>query len=194
MAFRIPNATYRLQLNPAFGFKDTLRIVEYLYDLGVSDLYSSPIFRCKKASSHGYDVVDPNELNPELGSVDEFERLGRELEKRGMGIVQDIVPNHMAFDYENRMLMNILENGESSEYFNFFDIEWSHPYESASGKLLAPFLGRLYGECLEDGEIKLKYGNDGFSITYYDVKLPLKLESYTAIITHRLNILKKRLG
>ena len=113
---------------------------------------------------------------------------------RGIGWLQDIVPNHMAYDNQNGLLMDILENGETSEYFNFFDIEWNHPYESIRGKLLAPFLGRLYGECLEDAEIVLKYESDGFSITYYDLELPLKLESYITIITHRLSTLKKSLG
>lgn len=194
MSFRMPIATYRLQFHQGFGFKGAGEIVEYLSKVGVSDVYASPIFKAKKESPHGYDVVNPNELNPELGTVEEFEELIKELKDRGIGWLQDIVPNHMAYDNQNRLLMDILENGETSEYFNFFDIEWNHPYEGLRGKLLAPFLGRLYGECLEDGEIVLKYESDGFSITYYDLELPLKLESYIIIITHRLNTLKKRLG
>lgn len=191
---RIPSATYRLQFNSAFGFRKAKEIVQYLFDLGVSDIYASPIFKAKKGSLHGYDVVDTNQLNPELGSAEDFEELIRASKARGMGWIQDIVPNHMAFDGENAMLMDVLENGQSSEYFDFFDIEWSHPYESIQGRLLVPFLGRLYGESLEEEEIKLQYDQDGFSVRYYELKLPLRPESYASIITHRLNTLRKKLG
>lgn len=191
---RIPSATYRLQFNPTFGFTKAKEIVQYLFDLGISDVYASPIFKAKKGSLHGYDVVDTNQLNPELGSAEDFEELIRASKARGMGWIQDIVPNHMAFDGENSMLMDVLENGQSSEYFDFFDIEWNHPYESIQGRLLAPFLGRLYGESLEEEEIKLQYDRDGFSVRYYELKLPLRPESYASVITHRLNTLREKLG
>lgn len=190
----IPGATYRIQLNPSFGFKSVMGILEYLFDLGIRCIYASPIFKAKKGSSHGYDIVSLNELNPELGTVEEFEELIKRVKEYGMGWLQDIVPNHMAYDSQNRMLMDILENGGSSEHLNSFDIEWNHPYESLKGKLLAPFLGRVYGEALEDGEITLKYESDGFTVNYYDLKLPLKIESYLTVITYRLKTLKKRLG
>jgi len=190
----IPVATYRVQLSPSFGFKNASEIVEYLFDLGIRCIYASPIFKAKKGSSHGYDVVSLNELNLELGAIEEFEELIKKSKEYGIGWLQDIVPNHMAYDNQNRMLMDILENGVSSECLNFFDVEWNHPYESLRGKLLAPFLGRLYGEALEDAEITLKYESDGFTVNYYDLKLPLKIESYVTIITYRLKVLKKRLG
>ena len=194
MLARIPNATYRLQFNPSFGFKEAREIVEYLYELGISDIYASPIFKARKGSLHGYDVVDPNKLNPELGTVEDFEELIKELKNRRIGWIQDIVPNHMSYSGENEILMDVLENGKDSLYLKFFDIEWNHPHEGIRGRLLAPFLGRLYGESLEDGEIQLRYDENGFAVNYYDLKFPIKLESYLSIFTHRLNTLKKRLG
>jgi (1->4)-alpha-D-glucan 1-alpha-D-glucosylmutase len=190
----IPSATYRIQLNHAFGFRDLNRIVPYLAELGISHVYASPIFKAKKGSLHGYDVVDPNQLNPELGSEADFLELMKRLEKHGMGWLQDIVPNHMAFDHQNSLLMDVLENGQRSWYFDFFDIEWGHPYVNMKGRLLAPFLGRFYGETLEKGEIGLQYGAGGFTVKYYDLFFPLKMESYVSVLTHRLDILQKQLG
>jgi (1->4)-alpha-D-glucan 1-alpha-D-glucosylmutase len=191
---RIPEATYRLQFNPSFGFKEARKIIEYLSELGISSIYASPIFKPRKGSLHGYDIADPNKLNPELGSIEDFEELIKESKNYAMDWLQDIVPNHMTYCGENEMLMDILENGKASSYFKFFDIEWNHPYESMKGRLLAPFLGRLYGESLEDGEIQLKYDENGFTVNYYDLKFPIKIESYLNIITYRLNTLEKRLG
>ena len=191
---RVPVATYRIQFNPGFGFQAAKKIVPYLAELGISDLYASPISKARKGSLHGYDVVDPNQLNPQLGTTSNFEELMKILKARGMGWVQDIVPNHMAFDYENQMLVDVLENGQSSQYFHFFDIEWDHPYESIKSRVLVPFLGRFYGESLEEGEIKLRYAKNGFSLSYYNRMLPLRLESYVNLLTYRLHVLKKKLG
>lgn len=191
---RVPDATYRVQFSPGFGFKEARKILPYLAELGISDIYASPIFCARKGSAHGYDVIDPSQLNPELGTMEDFEALITELQRYGMGWLQDVVPNHMAYDGENRMLMDVLENGQSSEYFDFFDVEWDHPYESMKGKLLAPFLGHLYGESLEAGEITLQYDNDGFTVNYYELKFPLRVESYTSILTYRLDTLKEGLG
>jgi (1->4)-alpha-D-glucan 1-alpha-D-glucosylmutase len=190
----IPAASYRIQFNPAFGFQAAENIVSYLAELGISGLYASPIFKARKGSLHGYDVVDPNQLNPQLGTASDFDRLTQQVKAHGMGWIQDIVPNHMAFDYENRMLVDVLENGPSSPYFGFFDIEWDHPYESIKSKVLAPFLGRFYGDSLEEGEIRLRYSKNGFSLNYYDQALPLKVESYVHLLTCQLNKLKKKLG
>jgi len=191
---RIPTATYRIQVNPTFGFQRARGIISYLAELGISDLYASPIFKARKGSLHGYDLVDPNQLNPELGTLSDFEEVIQELKRYKMGWLQDFVPNHMAFDHENEMLMDVMENGQCSDFFHYFDIEWDHPYESMRGRLLAPFLGRFYGECLEDGEITLKYSQAGLTIHYYDLILPLKIESYTVFFTHQLARLKRRLG
>ena len=191
---RIPVATYRIQFNPSFDFQAAKEIIPYLAELGISDIYASPIFKARKGSTHGYDVVDPCRINPELGDEQDFNELIRELKNYGMGWIQDIVPNHVAYDYENRMLMDVLENGESSKYLHFFDIVWDHPCESIRGKLLAPFLGRFYGKSLEDGEIQLKYGAAGLSVNYYHLTLPLKIESYLTVFTHQLSALKRTLG
>ncbi|HSE83250.1 MAG TPA: malto-oligosyltrehalose synthase [Thermodesulfobacteriota bacterium] len=191
---RVPLSTYRLQFNQSFRFEDSKAVVSYLHDLGISDLYASPIFKAQKGSTHGYDVTDPLSFNPEVGTEEEFDSLVQEIKQNKMGLLLDIVPNHMAYNSENQMLMDILENGKCSKYFNFFDIEWNHAYESIKGRILTPFLGKPYGECLEDGEITLQYDSDGFTVAYYDLKLPIKIESYTNVVTHRLNTLKKRLG
>ena len=191
---RIPKATYRIQLNSSFGFTETKTIVPYLAALGITDIYASPIFKARKGSTHGYDVVDPNQLNPELGTEADFEALSEDLKNHGMGWLQDVVPNHMAFDQENQMLMDVLENGQGSEYLRFFDIDWDHPYEGIKGRLLAPFLGSFYGECLEGQEIQLRYGSTGFTLRYHDLELPIRMESYVRLLTHQLTTLKRNLG
>ena len=191
---KIPLATYRLQFNPAFGFRDAAEIVNYLSKLGISCLYASPIFKARKGSTHGYDIVDHNQLNPELGTVEEYEEFLEAVEREGMMWLQDIVPNHMAFDAQNRILIDVLENGPHSKYFRFFDVEWDHPYGGIKGRVLAPFLGRFFGECLDSGEIYLRYGQEGFTIHYYDFKLPIRLESYATILTHQLPALRRKLG
>lgn len=191
---RIPVATYRIQFNSSFDFQAAKKIIPYLAELGISDIYASPIFKARKGSTHGYDVVDPCQINPELGDEQDFGELIRELKNYEMGWIQDIVPNHVAYDYKNQMLMDVLENGENSKYRHFFDIEWDNPCESIRGKLLAPFLGRSYGESLEDGEIRLMYGATGLSVKYYHLALPLKIESYLTVFTHQLSALKRELG
>ncbi|MGO9121869.1 MAG: malto-oligosyltrehalose synthase [Desulfomonilaceae bacterium] len=173
-----PTATYRIQFSPSFGFQAANLVVPYLADLGISDVYASPIFRAARGSLHGYDVVDPNQLNPELGGLSDLEALAAELRKHNMGWIQDIVPNHMAMDSANGILMDILVNGYNSQYFNFFDVDWGRPPAGPNKRLLAPFLGKFYGECLEDGEIALIYGPDGFKVAYYDLAFPLRIESY----------------
>ncbi len=191
---RIPNATYRLQLTPDFGFDSATAIVDYLDSLGVSDLYCSPVFKAVSGSNHGYDVVDPTALNDELGGESGLERLNAEIKKRDMGWLQDIVPNHMAFDSQNHMLMDILENGQVSRFAGYFDIDWDHVYESLQRRLLTPFLGKFYGEALEAGEIKLHYHQNGLSVGYYDMRFPLRIESYPEVLTHGLERLEDRLG
>jgi len=191
---KIPSATYRLQLTPKFGFTEAESVLPYLRELGISDIYASPIFHARAGSLHGYDVVDPNQLNPELGSAEAFESLHEHARRLGLGWVQDIVPNHMAYDGQNRMLMDVLENGEASPFFDFFDIDWQHPYESMRGKVLAPFLGGFYGECLENGEITLYYDQRGLGIRYFSLQLPVNLESYNEVLTQDVNSLRKRLG
>jgi (1->4)-alpha-D-glucan 1-alpha-D-glucosylmutase len=180
----VPTATYRLQFNAQFGFRHAAGIVSYLADMGISHIYASPIFMARKGSSHGYDGIDPGRLNPDLGSSQEFDELASVRQKHQIGWLQDIVPNHMAFDYENQILLDVLENGPSSEYYHFFDIAWDHPDPGMQGRLLAPFLGRPYSECLENGQLTLDYSAAGFAVVYYDQKLPLSMASYAKILGH----------
>jgi (1->4)-alpha-D-glucan 1-alpha-D-glucosylmutase len=190
----IPIATYRIQFNPSFTFQDAGEIVPYLNELGISDIYASPIFKARQGSTHGYDVVDMNQLNPEIGGMEDLEGLTAALREQGMGWLQDIIPNHRAYNYENGMLRDVLENGEGSPYYRFFDIAWDHPYEGLRGRLLAPFLGRFFGEALERGEIRLQYGRRGITIAYYGLAFPLKAESYARVLSYALDNLKARLG
>lgn len=191
---RIPAATYRIQFNSAFGFEAARKIIDYLAELGISDLYASPIFKAKAGSTHGYDVVDPNQINPELGTEENFETLVSELQHHDMGWLQDIVPNHMAYDSQNQLLMDVLENGPNSDSFDYFDIDWNHPYESIRGRVLAPLLGNYYGDCLENGEIQLKYDQTGLSVNYYGLRLPVKIETYGQFIVYNLGKLTRSLG
>lgn len=191
---KIPGTTYRLQLNKDFAFNSTVRIFKYLHKLGIHDIYLSPIWNARNGSMHGYDVVEPSELNPELGTPEDFMNFKNEIRKYGFGWLQDIVPNHMAYDSENQMLTDLLENGKNSRYYNFFDIDWNHPHASVRNRILAPFLGKLYQECLENGEIKLKYDLKGFSVNYYDRRLPVKMETYAEILSYGINSLVGILG
>ncbi|MBE9077435.1 malto-oligosyltrehalose synthase [Romeria aff. gracilis LEGE 07310] len=190
---RIPIATYRLQFNPDFGFQEAKQIASYLDALGISDIYASPIFKARSGSRHGYDVVDQNQLNPELGDRGEFDALISDLHERGMGWLQDIVPNHMAYDGQNQYLMDVLEHGPHSQYFDYFDIEWEHS-DDIQGKLLAPMLGDFYDRCLERGEIQISYDKDGLKVNYYALQFPLRIESYAQFLTHDLHWLRRRLG
>lgn len=174
--YRVPIATYRLQFNAQFTLQDARKIVAYLHELGMSDLYASPLLRARKGSTHGYDVVDTGMINPELGTLDDLTELRGELDRHDMGLLLDIVPNHMAVSHENAWWMSLLENGESSRYRHYVDIDWR------DGKLLLPILGRPYGAALESGEIRLGFDADGFFFTYYDNRLPLAPQSYQIVL------------
>jgi len=171
---RIPASTYRLQFNAGFTFRDALRIVPYLHQLGISDLYCSPIFKATPGSQHGYDISDPTRLNPELGTEKDFESLVAELRKRKMGLLLDIVPNHMATGADNPRWMDVLENGPASAYASFFDIEWqSTAGKPLDNKVLLPVLGRPYGEALEAGEIQIALEKDRLFVRYSDQRFPV---------------------
>ncbi|EFL49756.1 malto-oligosyltrehalose synthase [Solidesulfovibrio fructosivorans JJ]] len=189
-----PLATYRLQFSPTFTFTDCRAVLDYLAALGVTHIYASPIFRARPGSTHGYDVCDHKEINPELGGEEEFRALAAEAKKRGLGWIQDIVPNHMAVSGDNRMLVDVLENGPSSRYYHYFDIDWDHPYESIKGRMLAPFLGNFYGRTLENGEIAIGFDRDGFFVSYYDLRFPLRIDSYLRILTLGLDALRRKIG
>ena len=164
---RIPVSTYRLQFNRDFRFVDAIRIIDYLHDLGITDLYSSPILKARPGSTHGYDVIDPTQINPEIGTPEEFNQLVEALQAKGMGLILDIVPNHMAASVDNPWWFDVLEKGQDSPYAAFFDVNWE------SKKVLLPILGRPYGEALENEELVLRLENGRHVVQYHEQKLPI---------------------
>ena len=179
---RIPIATYRLQLTGSFGFQSCRSMVPYLDALGASDLYASPIFAARRGSLSGYDVTDPTRLNPELGSEADFEALARELASRTMGIVLDIVPNHMAASHENAWWREVLESGPLSPRASFFDIRWKPMGKASSQRAMLPVLGDLYGRVLERGELAIAFEEGALVLRYYDARFPLDPRSWPAIL------------
>jgi (1->4)-alpha-D-glucan 1-alpha-D-glucosylmutase len=177
----IPRATYRLQFSPAFDFVRAKETLSYLKDLGVSHIYASPVFEAMPGSHHGYDLVDPNRISSDLGGENRFLDLLTGAKELNLSWIQDIVPNHMAFDGRNRMLAQVLELGRSSDFSGFFDLWWDEP--GSEGRLLAPFLGRSLEECLAAGEIEPGFDAQGFHLTYFQLRLPLSLESYPVLFT-----------
>lgn len=192
--FRVPTATYRIQFSRNFTFEACRDLVAYLYDLGISDLYASPLFQARRGSFHGYSVTNPMEINPEIGSRSSFDSLVRRLKAREMGLLFDIVPNHMALSHENPWWMDVLENGQSSPYSVFFDIDWHPPARVLEGKVLLPILGKSYNQALEAGQLKLVIEEGGFFINYYDHKFSLDPKTYIEILSHGLDALQKKLG
>jgi len=191
---RVPCATYRLQFNSRFRFEDAGKLVPYLQRLGVSDLYSSPVFEARKGSTHGYDVTNPQRLNPELGTEREFESLVGELKARGMGLLLDIVPNHMAASPENPWWMDLLENGRDSPYQSFFDIDWNPVDRALQNKVLLPILGRPYRQTLENQELALTLEKSGLFVGYHGLRLPLNLKSYSSVLSYGISRLEEILG
>jgi (1->4)-alpha-D-glucan 1-alpha-D-glucosylmutase len=181
-----PAATYRLQFYGGFRFVDGRDLVPYLSDLGITDLYSSPRYKARRGSSHGYDIANPLRVNSELGTEEDFDEMAEKLRHYGMGLLLDTVPNHMAASYENPWWMDVLENGQSSAYASYFDINWRPATTKAAflqeNRVLFPVLGDLYGNVLANGELTLKIEDTGISVRYYDTRLPLDPKSYALIL------------
>ncbi len=146
---RVPISTYRVQMNKDFTFADAQAIVGYLKKLGIGDFYSSPIFEARPGSMHGYDVTRHDRLNPELGGAEGFESFSAELQRNGLGLLLDIVPNHMGVGNDSIWWQDVLENGHASQYSEFFDIDWKPLKAAMRNKLLLPILGDQYGAELE---------------------------------------------
>ena len=179
----IPRATYRLQLNHDFTFAKAEAIVPYLSSLGISHCYVSPCLKARPGSMHGYDIVDHNELNPEIGSPEDFDRFVTALHKHDMGLVLDIVPNHMGvMGSDNAWWLDVLENGEASVYAGFFDIDWLK--EELQGKVLVPVLHDHYGAVLESGELKLMFNpaRGEFDIWYRENRFPIDPKEYPRVL------------
>jgi (1->4)-alpha-D-glucan 1-alpha-D-glucosylmutase len=191
---RIPNATYRLQFSDKFTFRDALELVPYLHALGVSDCYASPIFKAREGSTHGYDIVGYGHLNPALGSDEDFAALADALHEHGMGLLIDIVPNHMGIGPDNAWWMDVLENGTGSPYAHYFDINWHPSKPELQNRLLLPILGDQYGTVLESGSFQLSFDEGAFSLHYYETPLPLAPSSYTLILRGCIEALVEELG
>ena len=191
---RIPLATYRLQLRPDFTLSDAAKIADYLAALGISDLYLSPIFAARSGSEHGYDVVDYGRVNPTLGGEPAFEALAGLLKERGMGLLLDMVSNHMGIgDEANRLWWDVLENGPSSPYAAFFDIDWNPPKTDLANQVLLPALGDQYGIVLEAGHLKTEYRDGAFVVRYFDRVFPIAPITAVAVLGPLLEELKKEL-
>jgi (1->4)-alpha-D-glucan 1-alpha-D-glucosylmutase len=182
---QVPRATYRLQLNAGFTLRDALAVVPYLDDLGVSHLYVSSFLAARPGSLHGYDIVDHNAFNPEIGDEDDLTVLSAELERRGMGLMLDFVPNHMGIGgSDNAYWLDVMEWGEHSPYAEFFDIDWRPGRPDMRGKVLYPFLGDHYGAVLERGELVPRFDRNrgSFSVWYWDHRLPIRPADYARLL------------
>ena len=181
----IPIATYRLQLTASFDFDAAAAIVPYLKALGITHLYASPFMKARKGSTHGYDIVDHTQINPELGGDAGFERLSRALAQHDLGLILDFVPNHVGVHFaDNPWWLDVLEWGPASPHAVSFDIDWDLlPYRARGGVLL-PILGSSYGRALENGEIELRYdpGEGSFSAWYFQHRLPIAPERYSEML------------
>ncbi len=186
----IPRATYRLQLHAGFGFADATALVPYLDALGISHLYVSPVLRARPGSRHGYDVVDHGELNPELGTRTEFDALVAALHRHGMGLLVDIVPNHMGvLGGDNAWWLDVLENGAASAFADYFDIDWNASDPVLRSKTLLPILGDQYGAVLERAELRLGFdpASGGFTLGHYGHRLPIDPAGYGALLRRALH-------
>lgn len=179
-------STYRLQFGPHLNFNDAASLVPYLAELGISDLYASPFFQACRGSTHGYDVISMAQLNPELGTREDFEGMILELRAHRIGLLLDIVPNHMAASLENRRWFDVLENGPDSAYADYFDIDWKPVFSDLRDKVLLPILGKPYAQALENQELRVGIEESGFYIYHYDLKLPVNARSYPTILSFRL--------
>lgn len=196
-ANRIPLATYRLQFSRDFTFAQAADLVPYLSSLGISHVYASPYLMARPGSTHGYDIIDHSRLNPELGTDADYEHFVDELHKHGMGQILDVVPNHMGvMGSDNAWWIDVLENGESSSYADFFDIDWQPLKEELDNKILVPVLGDQYGKVLDAGELKLTYdkGKGEFSIFFFQHRFPVDPSEYPRILSRGLSHLEQVLG
>ena len=189
---RLPVSTYRLQFNKTFSLDDAARVVPYLSDLGIGELYASPILMATAGSMHGYDICDHSRINPEIGGSEALERMSGELMARDMGLILDFVPNHMGInECANAWWRDVLENGPSSQYARFFDIDWTPLKNELHGKVLLPILGEQYGVALDSGKLRIELTDGGlFSLRYYDRDLPLNTRELSILLGHNLDKLK----
>lgn len=192
---RRPRATYRVQFHREFKFADATALVSYWRSLGISDVYASPYLKAVTGSMHGYDIVDHAKLNPELGTDDDFQAFVAALRENGLGHVLDFVPNHMGVGSDqNAWWQDVLENGPSSKYAWFFDIDWKPLKADIENKVLLPVLGEQFGKVLEGGQLKLEYQDGAFQFRCYDRRYPVSPKSFAKILKHRIEELTTRMS
>src|SRR3989442_3248784 len=192
---RVPRATYRLQLGPGLTFDAAAALVDYLDALGVSDAYTSLFLETATRGSHGYDVADHDRLRAELGGEPAFQRLAAALGARGMGLLADVVPNHMGIaQNRNAWWLDVLENGPASPYASTFDIDWRPVKTELTDKVLLPVLGDQYGAVLDRGELKLVLEDGRFLVRYFDAVLPIAPRAWSRSLGHRIDALTASLG
>ncbi|HVZ16848.1 MAG TPA: malto-oligosyltrehalose synthase, partial [Terriglobales bacterium] len=184
-----PGSTYRLQFNAGFRFEDARKLLPYLHALGITHCYSSPILRARAGSQHGYDITDHNTINPEIGTPEEFDAFVHDLKSFGMGLILDIVPNHMGVGYgSNPWWQDVLENGQASAHADYFDIDWRPLKSELTGKVLLPVLGAAYGEELEQDNLKITFENGAFVLSYYDRRFPIDPQTYPMLFEQLGNL------
>lgn len=172
-----PRATYRLQLHSGFGFDEVAKLADYLVDLGISHVYISPPLQAVRGSQHGYDVVDHRAVNTELGGAQAHARMSELLAARGLGQLVDLVPNHMAIGTaDNTWWWDVLENGRSSRYASYFDVDW-HAGEGADNRILLPILGQRYADAVASGAIKVSRDDSHFFVSFAEHRLPVAVRS-----------------
>lgn len=179
----IPRATYRLQFGAGFGFAEAADLAPYLAELGISHAYAAPVFAAREGSTHGYDVIDPTRFNPELGGEEGFRAMAAAFRAAGLGLILDIVPNHMGIGPGNAFWQSVLREGPDSPYASWFDIDWNSDYPGMRGKLLAPVLGESYGTALVAGDLELRVAEGEAAVWAYGThKLPLRPEDQAAML------------
>lgn len=194
-AIFIPSSVYRIQLNRDFTFKHATALIPYLKELGIEAVYCSPYFQAVPGSMHGYNVVNPNSINTEIGTPEEYSNFCDALAKNDMGQILDVVPNHMGVMAKNNCWwLDVLENGLCSFYAQYFDIDWKPTKQELWGKVLLPVLGNFYGKVLENQEIRLIFQDGGFTVFYHDFCFPIDPKTYPVILEGDIDKLAEDMG
>jgi (1->4)-alpha-D-glucan 1-alpha-D-glucosylmutase len=189
----IPCSTYRLQLNSSFTFAQATTLLDYLQDLGITDCYTSPFLMARPGSQHGYDVTDHTSFNPEIGTEEEFQQFAQQLKQRGMGLIVDVVPNHMCVTHpSNTWWWDVLENGPGSQFSRYFDIDWNPPKEELTNKVLLPVLPDQFGRALENQQIRLIYDGGSFFIDCQGIHFPVAPRTWPLVLERVLHQMRQR--
>jgi (1->4)-alpha-D-glucan 1-alpha-D-glucosylmutase len=191
----LPESNYRLQFNRGFRFRDAAAVVSYLHDLGITTCYASPYLKARSGSMHGYDISDHRHINPEIGSDEDHAAWVEAIRQHGMGLVLDVVPNHMGIaGSDNPWWNDVLENGQASAYADYFDIDWHSDKGHLDSKVLLPILGDPYGKVLESMQLRLHYENGSFAVRYFDYRFPIAPCTYGMVLGHQAEQLEQELG